>query len=63
MAMCKSKSCGEEFDVEFYQGQPDKVVTCHHCDAKHLLTWFERVPGAALIFQCRLLEEDAQSAK
>lgn len=33
MVMCKAKDCGEEFDVEFYQGQPDKIVECHFCDA------------------------------
>jgi DNA-directed RNA polymerase subunit RPC12/RpoP len=58
MPICKSKTCGEEFDVEFYQGQPDKEVECHHCGAKHLLTWYERVPGAALVFKSRLLEAE-----
>lgn len=55
MATCKAKSSGEEFDVEIYQGQPDRVVECHHCGAEHLIGWVELAPGAARLIQCKLL--------
>lgn len=62
MVMCKAKDCGEEFDVEFYQGQPDKIVECHFCDAPHKLSWQQPLPGVYVNFRCELVSDLSQAA-
>jgi len=55
MVMCKVKDCGQEFDVEFYHGQPEKIVECHFCNAPHKLSWEQPVPGVYVNFRCELV--------
>lgn len=61
MVMCKAKDCREEFDVEFYHGQPDKIVECHYCSAPHRLSWQQPLPGVFVNFRCTLVDQAAQA--
>lgn len=62
MVTCKAKGCGGEFDVEFYQGQPDMIVECHFCDAPHKLSWQQPLPGVYVNFRCELVSDLSQAA-